>query len=107
MCSSDLLRRANAALGAIELYRRAMNVGRDHIAATVNTLVLAYAGASLPLLMLLVVQGEALSMQINREYLATEVMRSLVGGMGLIAAVPLTTAIAALVAHRAVEAPTA
>lgn len=101
------LRRANAALGAIELYRRAMNVGRDHIAATVNTLVLAYAGASLPLLMLLVVQGEALSMQINREYLATEVMRSLVGGMGLIAAVPLTTAIAALVAHRAVEAPTA
>lgn len=92
------LRSANAALGPFELYRRAMNIGRDHIAATVNTLVLAYAGASLPLLMLLVVQGESLALQLNREFLATEVIRSLVGGMGLIAAVPLTTAIAAVVA---------
>ena len=97
------LRRASAALGTVELYRRAMNVGRDHIAATVNTLVLAYAGASLPLLMLLVVQGESLSLQLNREFLATEVIRSLVGGMGLIAAVPLTTAIAAVIAPRVAE----
>lgn len=100
------LRRANASLGAVELYRRAMNVGRDHISATVNTLVLAYAGASLPLIMLLVVQGEALAVQLNREYLATEVIRSLVGGMGLIAAVPFTTAIAALVAPRTMRPPT-
>ena len=94
------LRRANVTLGAFELYRRAMNVGRDHIAATINTLVLAYAGASLPLLMLLVLQQEALGLQLSREFIAVEVVRSLVGSMGLIAAVPLTTAFAALVAHR-------
>jgi uncharacterized membrane protein len=94
------IRRANAALSAFELYSRAMNVGRDHIAATINTLVLAYAGASLPLLMLLVLQQEALGLQLSREFIAVEVVRSLVGSMGLIAAVPLTTAFAALVAHR-------
>jgi uncharacterized membrane protein len=94
------LRRANPLLGARDVYRRAMNVGRDHIAAAVSTLVLAYAGASLPLLMLLVVQGEALAVQLNREYLATEVVRALVGSIGLIAAVPLTTMLAVVVASR-------
>jgi uncharacterized membrane protein len=94
------LRRANPLLGAVELYRRAMNVGRDHIAATVNTLVLAYAGASLPLLMLLAIQGESLGIQLNREFVATEVLRALVGSMGIVAAVPLTTALAALIARR-------
>ena len=82
-----------------------MNVGRDHIAATVNTLVLAYAGASLPLLMLLAIQGEPLIIQVNREFIAIEVVRSLVGSIGLVAAVPLTTAIAALVVSRAVAPP--
>ena len=96
------LRRANPLLGARDVYRRAMNVGRDHIAAAVSTLVLAYAGASLPLLMLLVVQGEALAVQLNREYVATEVVRALAGSIGLIAAVPLTTALAAIVASREV-----
>lgn len=100
------LRRANALLGPLELYRRAMNVGRDHIAATVNTLVLAYAGASLPLLMLLAIQGEPLDIQLNREFIATEVVRSLVGSIGLVAAVPLTTAIAVFAASRgSVEGP--
>ncbi|HRC63002.1 MAG TPA: YibE/F family protein, partial [Dehalococcoidia bacterium] len=94
------LRAANPLLGPLELYRRAMNVGRDHISATVNTLVLAYAGASLPLLMLLAVQGESLAIQVNREFIAIEVVRSLVGSIGLVAAVPLTTAIAAAVAGR-------
>ncbi len=102
------LRRANPLLGALELYRRAMNVGRDHIAATVNTLVLAYAGASLPLLMLLAIQGESLGIQLNREFVAIEVLRSLVGSIGIVAAVPLTTSLAALVARRtAVEGGTA
>ncbi|MEZ4552919.1 MAG: YibE/F family protein [Dehalococcoidia bacterium] len=91
---------ANPFLSPLDLYRRAMNVGRDHIAATVNTLVLAYAGASLPLLMLLAVQGEPLTVQLNREFIAIEVVRSLVGSIGLVAAVPLTTAIAALAAAR-------
>ena len=94
------LRRANPLLGAFELYQRAMNVGRDHIAATVNTLVLAYAGASLPLLMLLAIQGESLGIQLNREFVAIEVLRSLVGSIGIVAAVPLTTSLAALVARR-------
>ncbi|MGE0227280.1 MAG: YibE/F family protein [Dehalococcoidia bacterium] len=94
------LHSANPLLGPVDLYRRAMNVGRDHIAATVNTLVLAYAGASLPLLMLLAVQGEPLTVQLNREFIAIEVVRSLVGSIGLVAAVPLTTAIAALAAAR-------
>ncbi len=92
------LRRANLLLGPLDLYRRAMNVGRDHISATVSTLVLAYAGASLPLLMLLVVQGDSLLVQLNREFIAAEAVRTLVGSMGLIAAVPLTTLIAAFVA---------
>jgi uncharacterized membrane protein len=94
------LRRANPLLGAVELYRRAMNVGRDHIAATVNTLVLAYAGASLPLFMLLAIQGDSLGIQLNREFVATEVLRALVGSMGIVAAVPLTTALAALIGRR-------
>ncbi|RLT26922.1 MAG: YibE/F family protein [Chloroflexi bacterium] len=94
------LRQANASFTVFELYRRAMNVGRDHISATVNTLVLAYAGASLPLLMLLALQGEPLATELSREFIATEVVRSLVGSMGLIAAVPLTTVCAVLVAAR-------
>lgn len=94
------LRRANPLLGALELYRRAMNVGRDHIAATVNTLVLAYAGASLPLLMLLAIQGESLGIQLNREFVAIEILRALVGSIGIVAAVPLTTSLAALIARR-------
>ena len=93
------LRRANPLLGPIELYRRAMNVGRDHIAATVNTLVLAYAGASLPLIMLLAIQGDPISIQLNREFIAIEVVRTLVGSIGLVAAVPFTTFIAALMAR--------
>lgn len=101
------LRRANPLLGPLELYRRAMNVGRDHIAATVNTLVLAYAGASLPLLMLLAIQGEPLVIQVNREFIAIEVVRSLVGSIGLVAAVPLTTAIAAVIVSRAAVPPPA
>jgi uncharacterized membrane protein len=99
------LQRANPVLGAVQLYRRAMNVGRDHIGATVNTLVLAYAGASLPLIMLLAIQGDPLLIQVNREFIAVEVVRTLVGSIGLIAAVPFTTAIAAFVAQRAGPAP--
>jgi uncharacterized membrane protein len=82
-----------------------MNVGRDHIGATVNTLVLAYAGASLPLLMLLAIQGDSLIIQVNREFVAIEILRSLVGSIGLIAAVPLTTGLAVLVATRRPAGP--
>ncbi|MEX1254355.1 MAG: YibE/F family protein [Dehalococcoidia bacterium] len=92
------LHHANPLLGARELYQRAMNVGRDHIASTVNTLVLAYAGAALPLLALLALLTEPLDSLLNREFLSTEIVRTLVGSMGIVAAVPLTTALAAIVA---------
>jgi uncharacterized membrane protein len=94
------LRRANPLLGAWDLYRRGMNVGRDHIASTVNTLVLAYAGAALPLLIILTTQSQPLGDLLNREFMATEIVRTLVGSMGIVAAVPVTTALAALAATR-------
>ena len=92
------LRRANPLLGAGELFARGLNVGRDHIASTVNTLVLAYAGAALPLIVILSVQPEPLGLLISREQIATEIVRTLVGSIGIVAAVPITTGIAALVA---------
>ena len=92
------LRRANPLLAAGELYRRGMRVGRDHIASTVNTLVLAYAGASLPLLIILASGSEPLGVLINRDVIATEVVRTLVGSIGIVAAVPITTLLAGLAA---------
>lgn len=89
------IHRANRTLGPMQLFSRAMNVGRDHIASTTNTLVLAYAGASLPLLMILAGHGQPLATLISYEQLATEVVRTLVGSMGIVAAVPITTALAA------------
>ena len=81
-----------------DLYLRAMRVGRDHVAATVNTLVLAYAGAALPMFLLFSISGARLAYLLNLEYVAEEVVRTMVGSLGLIAAVPLTTLLAALVA---------
>ena len=78
----------------------------DHIAATVNTLVLAYAGASLPLLVLFATGDDSWTRVVNREIVAEEVVRTLVGSIGLIAAVPITTLIASLLAVRTPPAPT-
>jgi uncharacterized membrane protein len=75
------------------LYDRAMSVGRDHVAATVNTLVLAYTGVALPMLLLFTLSGQALGNLFNLEFVAEEVVRTLVGSLGLMAAVPLTTLI--------------
>jgi uncharacterized membrane protein len=94
------LRHANPMLRTMDLFTRAMNIGRDHIASTVNTLMLAYAGASLPLLIILASQPEPFSTLINREFLATEIFRALVGSIGIVAAVPLTTLLASLAAGR-------
>ena len=71
-----------------------MNVGRSHIAATVNTLVLAYVGASLPLIILFVAGGQDPSLIASEEVVAVEVVRALTGSIGIVAAVPITTAIA-------------
>ena len=73
------------------LFASAMRVGRDHVASTVNTLALAYAGASMPLLVLFVLARQSLGTVANGETVATEIVRTLVGSLGLVAAVPLTT----------------
>ena len=99
------LRRANPAHGARELYRGAIAIGRDHVAATVNTLVLAYVGASLPVLLIFTVGDIPFADAINREAVAQQVIGILVGSVGLIAAVPLTTGIAAVLAARGGLAP--
>jgi uncharacterized membrane protein len=93
----------NPNLSLRDLYRRAMRVGQDHVAATVNTLVLAYAGAALPMFLLFYLSGEQLQNLINLEYVAEEIVRTMVGSLGLIAAVPLTTILASLIAIRSPE----
>jgi uncharacterized membrane protein len=85
---------ANPGLGFRGLYNAAMRIGRDHVAATVNTLVLAYAGASLPMLLLFSLGRGNYGSLVNYSFVAEEIVRTLVGSLGLIAAVPLTTAIA-------------
>jgi uncharacterized membrane protein len=82
-------------LGRRQLYQRAMNVGIAHLAATINTLVFAYLGTALPLLVLLSLQLEQFSLSVNQELLAVEIVRAVVGSIGILAAVPATTAIAA------------
>ena len=88
---------ANPAAGPATLYRSALRIGRDHVASTVNTLVLAYAGASLPLLILLVEANRQVSDVLTGEVVAAEIVRTLVGSVGLVASVPITTALAATV----------
>lgn len=82
-----------------ELYTRGLFVGKEHVASLVNTLALAYAGANLPLFLLFMLNKTTPSWVIfNSETIAEEVVRTLVGSIGLVAAVPLTTLIAAFVA---------
>jgi uncharacterized membrane protein len=96
----DELRAVSPAMPRRELYRRTMNVGIAHLAATVNTLVFAYLGAALPLLVVLAIQVESFSLTVNEELIAVEVVRALVGSIGILLAVPATTAIAAWLAPR-------
>ncbi|MCK4314912.1 MAG: YibE/F family protein [Anaerolineae bacterium] len=89
---------ANPDLEWTDLFRRAFNVGRDHIAAMVNTLVLAYTGASLPLMLVFTLYQEPLWRRVNREPIAEEIVRTLVGSIGLVLAAPITNLIASLLA---------
>jgi uncharacterized membrane protein len=93
------LKEANEKLKFGELYKRAMNVGSDHIASMVNTLILVYTGAALPLLLLFIDNPHPFSEVINYEIVADEIVRTLVGSAGLVLAVPITTFIAAFVAE--------
>jgi len=94
------LRAANPRQRFRDLYTGALSVGRDHVAATVNTLVLAYAGAALPTVLLFSVAGMSFGNAVNSEGVAQDIVATLVGSIGLIAAVPITTALAALFATR-------
>ncbi len=102
------LKSADPTIGYRDLYRGAIRIGRDHVASTVNTLALAYAGASLPLLLLFVESNQTLGRVLTSEVVATELVRTLVGSIGLVAAVPITTMLAArLVAARRSPSPDA
>ncbi|MBI2048653.1 MAG: YibE/F family protein [Parcubacteria group bacterium] len=91
---------ANDALPPMDVYRRAMRVGKEHVGALVNTLVLAYTGAALPLLLLFSFADGGLLTVINREVIATEMVRTVIGSIGLVLAVPITTILAVLVFSR-------
>ncbi|MFB0616411.1 YibE/F family protein [Streptomyces sp. AGS-58] len=91
------LHEANPAMGWRGLYRAAIRIGRDHIASVVNTLVLAYAGAALPLLLLFSIAQSSVGTVADSELVAEEIVRTLVGSIGLVASVPVTTVLAALV----------
>jgi uncharacterized membrane protein len=91
---------ADTAASRLQLFTRAMNVGRSHIAATVNTLALAYVGASLPLLVLFAAGRQDPLLISSGEIVAVEIGKAIVGSIGIVAAVPLTTAIAVLLTGR-------
>ncbi|MDX2743431.1 MULTISPECIES: YibE/F family protein [Streptomyces] len=91
------LHQADPAMGVRRLYRAGIRIGRDHIASVVNTLVLAYAGAALPLLLLFSIAQSSVGTVATSELVAQEIVRTLVGSIGLVASVPVTTVLAALV----------
>ncbi len=96
----ETLRKSNQSLSKWQLYKYAMNVGRDHIASLVNTLFLVYAGAALPLFLLFYGNGLRNELVMNQEVVATEIVRTLVSSIGIILAVPLASYIAAHHFHK-------
>jgi len=89
------LKSANPSLGFKALYTKALRVGKDHVGSLVNTLALAYVGAALPMILLFSYSSSPIIVLINQEVIAAEILRIVVGSIGLILAVPLTTALAA------------
>ena len=90
------LRAAAPTLGRRELFRSGMRIGRDHIASTIYTIVFAYAGAALPVLLLLFLYERPVLDLLQTESMSEEIVRTLASAIGLVLAVPVTTAIAAL-----------
>lgn len=86
--------RSNPNLTRKEVYKRAMRVGSEHVGALVNTLVLAYTGASLPLLLYFSIGSTSFTTTVNLEIFATEIVRTIVGSTGLILTVPIVTFLA-------------
>jgi uncharacterized membrane protein len=97
------LRAADPRMPRRQLYAAGLRVGRDHIASTVNTLLLAYAGASMPLLVIFSTSGVGLTDTLTSGVVGEEIVRTLVGSIGLIAAVPITTALAAVTCPPALQ----
>ena len=97
------LSRRNSALSSGQLSISALRVGREHIASTVNTLLLAYAGSSIPLLLLFAVSKQSLADVANSEVIAIELVRTLCGSIGLVAALPITTYLAAFLTRTSEE----
>ncbi|MFI6099767.1 YibE/F family protein [Lentzea sp. NPDC051213] len=94
------LRRANEKLTWRELFAAGSRIGRDHMSSVVNTLVMAYAGAALPLLLAISLAGRSMGEILTAQQIAQEIVRTLVGSIGLVAAIPVTTALAAIIAVR-------
>ncbi|RSM64604.1 YibE/F family protein [Kibdelosporangium aridum] len=99
------LRRANPLLSWRELYAAGLRIGRDHVSSAVNTLAMAYAGAALPVLLFSYLSGAGLGTILSSQSIAQEIVRTLVGSIGLVACVPVTTLVAALIASREPATP--
>jgi uncharacterized membrane protein len=94
---------ANPELTWLDLFRSSLNIGMDHIAAMVNTLLLAYVGGAMPLMLAFTIYQESLLRRINREPIAEEIVRTLAGSAGLVLAVPITSLIASLLAQSTIR----
>lgn len=90
------LKSANSNLSKKDLYLKAIKVGKDHTSSLVNTLVLAYTSVSLPLLLLISQSDTSILKIINSEVFSTEIVRTIVGSIGLILTVPITTFLAVM-----------
>lgn len=90
----EQLKDTNREISPSELFRRAMTVGRDHISSITNTLILTYSGASIPILLIFSLSNTTFSEVVNLEIVAVEIVRTLVGSIGLLLAIPITTLIA-------------
>jgi uncharacterized membrane protein len=87
---------SNKNITRLEVYKRAMRIGREHVGALVNTLVLAYTGTALPLMLLFNIYQYNFNTVINLEIFATEIIRTIVGSIGLVLTVPIVTLIAVI-----------
>lgn len=93
----EKLKESSTKLSSIELFKKSMSIGQDHIGAVVNTLVLVYTGAALPFLLLFTSSNLSFTSAVNFEIVAEEIVRTLVASIGLMLAVPITTFLAVLI----------
>lgn len=94
--SIEEIHKANPSLSKKELFASGMNVGRDIMGTMTNTLILAYTGSSIPLLLLFMYYEPSIVKILNLDIIATEIVRSLSGSIGLIVAIPLTALVSSM-----------